>query len=172
MASNVAANTKLHLSTLATLRAVFPIVDVYPEWTEPNAAQAIAVAAPSSRPDTVSLMQRAVALQQQYHFRYSLSDLVGKRVTDWNSEGADVLTDDFAPADLVSGDAHQIAEASIERLHVCQRLLRRRSLDRAVDAAVDDDGLAGEVAGLRRTQIGAEIADFVRLSHAAHRNGF
>jgi predicted membrane-bound spermidine synthase len=100
MASNVAANTKLYLSTLATLRAVFPFVDVYPEWTDPNAAQAIAVAAPSSRPDTVSLMQRAVALQQQYHFRYSLSDLVGKRVTDWNSEGADVLTDDFAPADL------------------------------------------------------------------------
>jgi len=100
MASNVAANTKLYLSTLATLRAVFPFVDVYPEWTDLNAAQAIAVAAPSSRPDTVSLMQRAVALQQQYHFRYSLSDLVGKRVTDWNSEGADMLTDDFAPADL------------------------------------------------------------------------
>jgi predicted membrane-bound spermidine synthase len=100
MASNVAANTKLYLSTLVTLRAVFPFVDVYPEWTDPNGAQAIAVAAPSSRPDAVSLMQRAVALQQQYRFRYSLSDLVGKRVTDWNSEGADMLTDDFAPADL------------------------------------------------------------------------
>jgi hypothetical protein len=47
-----------------------------------------------------------------------------------------------------------------------------RVLDRSVDAAVDDDGLAGEVAGLRRAQIGAQIADIVRLSHAAHRNGF
>jgi spermidine synthase len=100
MASNVAANTKLYLSTLVTLRAVFPTVDVYPEWTDSNEAQAIAVAAPSSRPDAESLMQRAVALQQQYHFRYSLSALVGKRITEWDSEGADVLTDDFAPADL------------------------------------------------------------------------
>jgi len=99
MASNVAANTKLYLSTLVTLRAVFPTVDVYPEWAVPAEAQAIAVAAPSSRPAADSLLQRALALQQQYHFRYSLPALVGKRVTDWSAEG-DLLTDDFAPADL------------------------------------------------------------------------
>src|SRR5579864_1468681 len=52
------------------------------------------------------------------------------------------------------------------------RSISNSPLDRAVDAAVDDDGLAGEVAGLRRAEIGAEIADFVRPSHAAHRNGF
>src|SRR4249920_1129088 len=46
-----------------------------------------------------------------------------------------------------------------------------QSLDRAVDAAIDNDRLAREVAGLRRAEIGAEIADFVRLSHSAHRNG-
>jgi spermidine synthase len=100
MASNVAANTKLYLSTLLTLRAVFPTVDVYPEWEGPTEAQAIAVAMPSSRPTADSLLQRALALQQQYHFRYSLSALVDKRVTDWNAEGGDLLTDDFAPADL------------------------------------------------------------------------
>jgi spermidine synthase len=100
MASNVAANTKLYLSTLVTLRAVFPTVDVYPEWLEPTEAQAIAVAMPSSRPTADSLLQRALALQQQYHFRYSLSALIDKRVTDWHAEGGDLLTDDFAPADL------------------------------------------------------------------------
>jgi spermidine synthase len=100
MASNVAANTKLYLSTLVTLRAVFSTVDVYPEWEEPTEAQAIAVAMPSSRPTADSLLQRALALQQQYHFRYSLSALIDKRVTDWNAEGGDLLTDDFAPADL------------------------------------------------------------------------
>jgi len=100
MASNVAANTKLYLSTLVTLGAVFPTVDVYPEWAEPSEAQAIAVAMPSSRPTADSLTQRALALQQQYHFRYSLSALIGKRVIDWNAEGGDLLTDDFAPADL------------------------------------------------------------------------
>ena len=45
-------------------------------------------------------MQRARALQTEYRFRYPLPDLVGKRVTELYSKGADVLTDDFAPADL------------------------------------------------------------------------
>jgi hypothetical protein len=45
-------------------------------------------------------------------------------------------------------------------------------LDRAVDAAIDDDRLTGKVAGLQRAEISTEIADFVRLSHALHRNHF
>ena len=45
-------------------------------------------------------MQRAVALQGEYHFRYPLTDLVGKRVTQLYTKGAQVFTDDFAPADL------------------------------------------------------------------------
>lgn len=46
-----------------------------------------------------SLMQRARALQTEYG-HYPLPALVGKRVTELYSKGADVLTDDFAPADL------------------------------------------------------------------------
>jgi predicted membrane-bound spermidine synthase len=100
VASNVAANTKLYVSTLVTLHAVFPTVDVYPAWSEPNETQAIAVAVPAPRPTADSLYQRALALQTEYRFRYPLPALVGKRVTELNSKGADVLTDDFAPADL------------------------------------------------------------------------
>ena len=100
VASNVVANTKLYLSTLVTLRAVFPTVDIYPDWSYSNVAEAIAVAAPVSRPSADSLIQRALVLQKQFHFRYSLSALVGKRATDQKSEEADLLTDDFAPADL------------------------------------------------------------------------
>jgi predicted O-methyltransferase YrrM len=100
VASNVVANTKLYLSTLVTLRAVFPTVDVYPAWSERNETQAIAVAVSAPRPASESLMQRALALQAEYRFRYPLSALVGKRVTELYSEGADELTDDFAPADL------------------------------------------------------------------------
>jgi predicted membrane-bound spermidine synthase len=100
VASNVVANTKLYLSTLVTLRAVFPTVDVYPAWSERNETQAIAVAVSAPRPASESLMQRALALQAEYRFRYPLPALVGKRVTELYSEGADVLTDDFAPADL------------------------------------------------------------------------
>jgi spermidine synthase len=100
VASNVIANTKLYLSTLATLRAVFPTVDVYSDWREANEAQSISVAVPATSPSAGALMQRAITLQTQRHFRYPLSDLVGKRVTDQNGDGGEVLTDDFAPVNL------------------------------------------------------------------------
>ena len=100
VASNVAANTKLYVSTVVTLRAVFPTVDVYPDWADSKFAQAIAVAEPSPRPTSDALIQRALALQQEFHFRYSLADVVAKRVTKAAPFGGDLLTDDFAPADL------------------------------------------------------------------------
>jgi spermidine synthase len=100
VASNVVANTKLYLSTLVTLHAVFPTVDVYPAWGEPNVPQAIAVAVSAPRPTDDSLNQRALALQTEYRFRYPLPAFVHERVTQFNSKGADALTDDFAPADL------------------------------------------------------------------------
>jgi spermidine synthase len=100
MAWNVAANTKLYVSALVTLRTVFPTVDVYPAWADAGEVQAIAVATVAPRPSAEDLARRAAALQAQYRFRYPLPDLVGKRVTRQYSEGAQVLTDDFAPADL------------------------------------------------------------------------
>jgi spermidine synthase len=100
VASNVVANTKLYLSTLVTLHAVFPTVDVYPAWSEPNETQAIAVAVSAPSPTPESLMQRARALQSEYRFRYPLPALVSNRVSELYSKGAGVLTDDFAPADL------------------------------------------------------------------------
>ena len=54
VASNVAANTKLYLSTPVTLHTVFPTVDAYPAWGEPNETQAIAVAVSAPRPATES----------------------------------------------------------------------------------------------------------------------
>ena len=100
MAWNVAANTKLYVSALATLRTVFPTVDVYPAWADAGEVQAIAVATTAPRLSADDLAKRALALQTQFHFRYPLPDLIGKRITEAYSEGAQVLTDDFAPADL------------------------------------------------------------------------
>jgi spermidine synthase len=100
MAWNVAANTKLYVSALATLRTVFPTVDVYPAWADAGEVQAIAVATAAPRLSADELTKRAAALQAQFHFRYPLTDVVGTRVTKAYSEGAQVLTDDFAPADL------------------------------------------------------------------------
>ena len=100
VASNVTANTRLYVSTLATLRTVFATVDVYPAWADASEVQAIAVATPKPRPSAEDLAARATALQSQFHFRYPLPDLVGQRVTKEAAEGAEILTDDFAPADL------------------------------------------------------------------------
>jgi hypothetical protein len=43
-ATNITGNTKHYLSTLATLRAVFPLVQVYPDWRDAGGAQSIIVA--------------------------------------------------------------------------------------------------------------------------------
>jgi spermidine synthase len=100
VASNLSGNTKLYVSSLRTFRAVFPTVDVYPDWREPDEAQAVVVALPAPRPSADVLMQRAAALQAQYQFRYPLPDFVGRRVIDGDAAGGEVLTDDFAPVNL------------------------------------------------------------------------
>jgi predicted membrane-bound spermidine synthase len=100
VAANVTANTRLYLWTLATFHAVFPTVDVYPDWKEETEAQSIAVMVPGPTPSKDALMQRATALQAQYHFHYPLTDLVGKRIEEQNFDEAHVLTDDFAPVNL------------------------------------------------------------------------
>jgi spermidine synthase len=98
--SNVAANTKLYVSTIVTLRAAFPTVDIYADWKEAEEAQSVAVATAGPRPSADELTRRAAALQAQYHFRYPPGDLVAGRVTDENADGGQVLTDDFAPVNL------------------------------------------------------------------------
>jgi spermidine synthase len=100
VASNVAANTKLYVSTLATLRAVFATVDTYDDWKDETEAQSIAVATASPRPSAEDLMQRAAALQERHHFRYPPGDLVAGRVINEKADGGEVLTDDFAPVNL------------------------------------------------------------------------
>jgi spermidine synthase len=100
LASNLAANTKLYLSSLVTLRATFQTVDVYPVLLDSEGPQAIVVALPAPRPSGDSLREHALALQQERHFRYPLPELESRRVANDNSEGGDLLTDDFAPADL------------------------------------------------------------------------
>jgi spermidine synthase len=100
MASNLSAGTKLYLSSLITLRAVFPTVDIYPDWADKAEAQSILVAMPEPGPSTDILMRRAAASQEQRHFKYPMPDLAGKRVAEQNTEGGELLTDDFAPVNL------------------------------------------------------------------------
>jgi len=100
VAANVTGGTKLFVSTLVTLRAVFPTVDIYPEFEAANEAQVIAVAASIPLPATESLLQRAEALQGRYRFRYPLPGLVMRRVTNRNADKGELLTDDFSPVNL------------------------------------------------------------------------
>jgi spermidine synthase len=100
VASNLSGNTKLYLASLATFRAVFPTVDVYPDWKNLDEAQAVVVATPQARPDPDALIKRAATLQTQHHFQYPLSELVANRVPARSNDDGDLLTDDFAPVNL------------------------------------------------------------------------
>jgi spermidine synthase len=100
VAANVAGGTRLYSSTLVTLRAVFPTVDVYPDYEEAAEAQVVTVAAPTPEPSAEMLMERAKVLQEDFHFRYPLPDLAKRRVLNRSAERGELLTDDFAPVNL------------------------------------------------------------------------
>jgi spermidine synthase len=99
VASNVEDDTKLHAATVATFGAVFPTVEVYRN-KDPDEGESILIATSAAKPSAEALIARATALQQQYHFRYPMPDRVGERLADVKTDGAAVLTDDFAPVDI------------------------------------------------------------------------
>jgi spermidine synthase len=100
VASNVAGGTRLYSSTLVTLRAVFPTVDVYPDFVDADEAQVVMVAASTPEPSAGMLMERARVLQEDHHFRYALPELARRRVVNRSAERGELLTDDFAPVNL------------------------------------------------------------------------
>lgn len=100
VALNILGNTKLYASTIKTLRAVFPTVDLYPVPEIRDQTQVIAVAAPGPDPNSDTLLQRAVTLQNEHRFRYPLPRLLAKRETNRMPAGGELITDDFAPVGL------------------------------------------------------------------------
>jgi spermidine synthase len=98
MASNVHDGTKLYHSTVKTLAAVFPALDLYPT----GQGEVIAIAMAAGMPDKQALGGRAEALQGKYMFRYPLPHLVNLRANNPQSEaaGGELLSDDFAPVNL------------------------------------------------------------------------
>ena len=100
VASNITGGTKLYASTLVTFRAVFPTVDVYPEYERADDSQIVIVATAEAPPATDALRPRAEALQERYRFRYPLPNLLTGRITDRTVANGELLTDDFAPVNL------------------------------------------------------------------------
>ena len=93
---NVHDGTKLYVSTIKTLGAVFGAVHLYPSGEGETAV--VVTAGPA--PDDLTLASRAKALQEQHKFRFPLPDLILKRVPHPALAQAELLTDDFAPVNL------------------------------------------------------------------------
>jgi len=96
-AFNVHDGNKLYPSTIRTLAEVFPGLDLFP--TGIGEVIAVATAAPVDR-DT--LARRAESLQQRYGTRFPLPQLLQRRLDQRQAQaaGGDLITDDFAPADV------------------------------------------------------------------------
>jgi spermidine synthase len=96
-AFNVHDGSKLYASTVKTLGEVFPALDLYP--TGMGEVIAVAAAAPL---DKATLQRNAAALQERHGFRFPLPQILLRRMDLPQSQGdkGDVITDDFAPADV------------------------------------------------------------------------
>jgi spermidine synthase len=95
-AFNVHDGTKLYVSTVKTLGAVFPSVQLFPSGE--GEVIMVVTAQPAAGDDV--LTGRAAALQQRYNFRYPLPQLFAKRIKHPPLDKAELLTDDFAPVNL------------------------------------------------------------------------
>jgi spermidine synthase len=105
-AFNVHDGTKLYASTVKTLTDVFPSLDLYPT----GLGEVIAVATASGALDKQALERKAAALQEHHGFRFPLPQILSRRTEKPHAQaGGDLITDDFAPADVydVIGDRNR-----------------------------------------------------------------
>jgi predicted membrane-bound spermidine synthase len=98
VAFNVHDGSKLYASTVRTLADVFPTLDLYAT----GLGEVIAVATASPAPGKEMLERRAAALQERYGFRFALPPMLQRRLDKLppQAAGTDLITDDFAPADI------------------------------------------------------------------------
>jgi len=96
-AFNVHDGSKLYASTIKTLGEVFAALDLYPS----GVGEVIAVASASPL-DPRTLERRAATLQERHGFRFPLPQILRRRLEQPRLQAAngDVITDDFAPADV------------------------------------------------------------------------
>ena len=97
VAFNVHDGTKLYLSTLRTLSSVFASVHLYPS----GEGEVTTVVTATPAPDAETLASRAAALQQRHNFRFPMPQLLARRAAMPATGKAELLTDDFAPVDVL-----------------------------------------------------------------------
>ena len=96
VAQNVEPSTMLFDSAIATMRAAFKQVDMYPAG-----GNVVVVAYDGKKRDLAELQWRAATLQSRLSLPYPLTDLVAARRLLVSPLDGKVLTDDFAPANML-----------------------------------------------------------------------
>ena len=96
VAQNVEPSTMLFDSAVATMRAVFDQVDMYPAG-----GNVVLVAYDGPKRSRAALDTRAAQLQNAHAFAYPLPDLVSARRQLVSPLDGKILTDDFAPANML-----------------------------------------------------------------------
>ena len=101
-AFNIIPGTKLYESNVRTLKTVFDRLDLYHLDDDAAGGDSVLVMAPLDPvADAETLMQKAVAMQERYKFRFDIAKLaVASRIELPNELKGEVLTDDFAPANV------------------------------------------------------------------------
>lgn len=94
---NIEPSTMLYDRTIATLSAVFDVVEVYRAG-----GNVIAIAYDGKKRALKNVLSRAKQLQEKYNFRYSLPDMIKNRamLLDYDTNQP-ALTDDFAPVNTL-----------------------------------------------------------------------
>ena len=96
LAQNVEPTTLFFDSAYATMKAVFANVDAY--QADGNV---VLVGYDGPALTKEQMTERAKALQAKYKFRYDMSTLLEKRQTTIDAAKGQVLTDDFAPVEML-----------------------------------------------------------------------
>ena len=95
---NVEPSTMLYDSAIATMADVFENLETFASGGN------VVVIGYAGRPKSIEgLRERARLLQKKHGFRYNLRKMLGRRKTAGKADIKKVLTDDFAPANILLG---------------------------------------------------------------------
>src|SRR6185437_7610682 len=92
---NIEPSTMLFDSATATLRSIFPSVDLYD-----GGGNIVAVGYEGTSQPQADLMARAAAAQDRARLRYDLRTMVSQRRV-FSKPSGKILTDDFAPVETM-----------------------------------------------------------------------
>jgi spermidine synthase len=100
-ALNIWPAEKLFASNVRTMKLVFDQLDFFNSGDEAVEAQSVIVAAPLDPSDAAETARKAAAAQEHYGFRFDVSRLLAeKRMATPSEANGEILTDDFAPANV------------------------------------------------------------------------